>query len=154
MMTDLPVSGGSDADRKPHYDAIVVGSGITGGWAAKELTEGGLETLLLERGRPVVHGADYTGEHVNPWELPYRGQGNRQLYEREYPVQSQCYAFGEDTRHFFVKDSEHPYGHDEDKPFRWIRGYHLGGTDQSPKSRGSSRQQGAEAMHRRGRGSL
>jgi choline dehydrogenase-like flavoprotein len=109
------------------YDAIVVGSGITGGWAAKELTENGLKTLLLERGRPVEHGKDYVGEHATSWELPYRGWGDRQLYEKDYAVQSKCYAFGEDTRHFFVKDSEHPYSHDEDKEFRWIRGYHLGG---------------------------
>ncbi len=109
------------------YDAIVVGSGITGGWAAKELTERGLKTLLLERGRPVEHGRDYVGEHLTSWELPYRGWGDRRLYEAEYPVQSQCYAFGEDTRHFFVNDSRHPYAHDEDKPFSWIRGYQLGG---------------------------
>ncbi|MDH3255337.1 MAG: GMC family oxidoreductase, partial [Acidobacteriota bacterium] len=109
------------------YDAIVVGSGITGGWAAKELTEGGLKTLLLERGRPVEHGFDYVGEHVAPWELPFRGQGDRRLYEKQYPVQSQCYAFGEDTRHFFVNDSENPYANDEDKPYSWIRGYQLGG---------------------------
>ncbi len=109
------------------YDAIVIGSGITGGWAAKELTEAGLRTLLLERGKPVKHREDYTGEHVEPWQLPYRGQGDRRLYQKEYPVQSQCYAFGEDTRHFFVNDSEHPYHHDEDKPYSWIRGYHLGG---------------------------
>ena len=109
------------------HDAIVVGSGITGGWAAKELTENGLKTLLLERGRPVEHGKDYVGEHMSDWQLPYRGWGDRRLYEKEYPVQSQCYAFGEDTRHFFVNDSRHPYSHDEDKPFSWIRGYHLGG---------------------------
>jgi choline dehydrogenase-like flavoprotein len=113
--------------RKQVHDAIVVGSGITGGWAAKELTEGGLKTLLLERGRPVEHGRDYVGEHLAAWELPYRGWGDRRLYDRDYPVQSQCYAFGEDTRHFFVSDREHPYEHDEDKPFSWIRGYHLGG---------------------------
>lgn len=109
------------------YDAIVVGSGITGGWAAKELTEGGLKTLLLERGRPVDHGYDYLGEHVAPWEMPYRGQGDRRLYERDYPVQSQCYAFGEDTRQFFVNDKQNPYAHDDDKPYSWIRGYQLGG---------------------------
>ncbi len=113
--------------RSRPFDAIVVGSGITGGWAAKELTEAGLETLLVERGRPVEHGKDYVGEHMADWELPYRGWGDRRLYERDYPVQSQCYAFGEDTRHFFVNDSRHPYAHDEDKPFSWIRGYHLGG---------------------------
>lgn len=109
------------------YDAIVVGSGISGGWAAKELTEQGLKTLVLERGKPVVHGKDYIGEHIAPWQLPYRGRGDRKLYDKDYPVQRQCYAFGEDTRHFFVNDSEHPYSHDEDKPFSWIRGYHLGG---------------------------
>jgi choline dehydrogenase-like flavoprotein len=109
------------------FDTIVVGSGITGGWAAKELSEAGLRTLLLERGRPVRHGADYTGEHVEPWDLPFRGRGNRPLYEREYPIQSQCYAFGEDTRHFFVNDARHPYLHDPDTPYSWIRGYHLGG---------------------------
>jgi choline dehydrogenase-like flavoprotein len=113
--------------RKQIHDAIVVGSGITGGWAAKELTEGGLKTLLLERGRPVEHGRDYVGEHLAAWELPYRGWGDRQLYDEDYPVQSRCYAFGEDTRHFFVNDRKHPYKHDEDKPFSWIRGYHLGG---------------------------
>jgi len=109
------------------YDAIVVGSGITGGWAAKELTEGGLETLLLERGNNVVHSKDYAGEHLPTWELPFRGKGNRRLYEAQFPVQSQCYAFGEATRHFFVNDRENPYTHDADKPFSWIRGYHLGG---------------------------
>lgn len=114
------------SDRNTH-DAIVVGSGISGGWAAKELTENGLDTLLLERGRPVEHGKDYVGEHKADWELPYRGWGDRQLYRKDYPIQSKCYAFGEDTRHFFVKDTEHPYQQDEDKPFRWIRGYHLGG---------------------------
>jgi glucoside 3-dehydrogenase (cytochrome c) catalytic subunit len=109
------------------YDAIVVGSGITGGWAAKELTEGGLETLMLERGNNVVHGKDYIGEHKPTWELPYRDKGNRRLYEEQFAVQSQCYAFGEATRHFFVNDKENPYTHDKDKPFSWIRGYHIGG---------------------------
>lgn len=109
------------------HDAIVVGSGITGGWAAKELTERGLRTLLLERGRFVEHGRDYVSEHAADWELPYRGWGDRRLYEQHYPVQSQCYAFGEDTRQFFVNDTEHPYAHDDGEPFSWIRGYQLGG---------------------------
>ena len=109
------------------YDAIVVGSGITGGLAAKELTEKGLKTLLLERGPYVEHITGYTGEHKAPWELPYRGRGERELYEAEYPVQATCYAFGEATKHFFVNDKDNPYTHDPDKPFRWIRGYHLGG---------------------------
>jgi choline dehydrogenase-like flavoprotein len=109
------------------YDAIVVGSGMTGGWAAKALCEQGLRTLVLERGRFVEHGKDYVTEWLAPWQLAFRGQGNQQLYERDYPIQSKNYAFGEATRHFFVNDREHPYVTPEDKPFRWIRGYQLGG---------------------------
>ncbi|HEX8851508.1 MAG TPA: GMC family oxidoreductase [Gemmatimonadaceae bacterium] len=113
--------------RRETYDAIVVGSGITGGWAAKELTEKGLRTLVIERGRHVEHGRDYTTEWLKPWELAHRGRGDRELYAREYPIQSMNYAFGETTRHFFVNDREHPYLVPDDQPFRWIRGYHLGG---------------------------
>jgi choline dehydrogenase-like flavoprotein len=113
--------------QKQEYDAIVIGSGIAGGWAAKELTERGLKTLVLERGRHVEHGKDYITEDKGDWEFRFRGMGERKLYEAEYPVQSQCYAFGEATRQFFVNDKEHPYTHDADKPFSWIRGYHLGG---------------------------
>ncbi len=113
--------------KKETYDAIVVGSGITGGWAAKELTERGLKTLMLERGKPVKHRDDYVTEDFGNWEFKFRNMGNRRLYEAEYPVQSQCYAFGEATQQFFVNDKENPYTHDEDKPFSWIRGYHLGG---------------------------
>ncbi|MEK7730103.1 MAG: GMC family oxidoreductase [candidate division KSB1 bacterium] len=113
--------------KKQTYDAIVVGSGISGGWAAKELTEKGLKTLVLERGRMVEHGKDYVTEDKGAWEFRYRGMGERKLYETEYPKQSQCYAFGEATKHFFVNDKQHPYTHDADKPFTWIRGYHLGG---------------------------
>ena len=109
------------------YDAIVVGSGIAGGWAAKELTERGLKTLVLERGRYVEHATDYVTEHAPAWEFKFRGGGDRKLYEAEYPVQSQCYAFGEATRQFFVNDKQNPYAHEADKPFSWIRGYHLGG---------------------------
>jgi glucoside 3-dehydrogenase (cytochrome c) catalytic subunit len=109
------------------YDAIVVGSGITGGWAAKELCEKGLRTLVLERGRHVEHGKDYVTEWLQPWEFAHRGRGEPELYERDYPIQSKNYAFGEATRHFFVNDREHPYVTPDDKPFRWIRGYQLGG---------------------------
>jgi len=109
------------------YDAIVVGSGITGGWAAKELCEKGLRTLVLERGRHVEHGRDYVTEWWQPWQFAHRGLGEQQLYERDYPIQSKNYAFGEATRHFFVNDREHPYITPDDKPFRWIRGYQLGG---------------------------
>ena len=110
------------------YDAIVVGSGITGGLAAKELCERGLRTLVIERGRHVEHGKDYVTEWLDPWELAYRGRGEPELYKRDYPIQSKNYAFGEASKHFFVKDSEHPYiskGGGQD--FRWIRGYQLGG---------------------------
>ena len=107
------------------YDAIVVGSGITGGWAAKELCEKGLETIVLERGNYVEHGEDYVSEHQPAHEMPYRGRGDRKLYDEEYEVQDQCYAFGEATRHFFVNDKKHPYV--QETPFSWIRGYHLGG---------------------------
>ncbi|HVH08692.1 MAG TPA: GMC family oxidoreductase [Gemmatimonadales bacterium] len=109
------------------YDAIVVGSGITGGWAAKELCEHGLRTLVLERGRFLEHGKDYVTEWLAPWQLAHRDQPDAQLYERDYPIQSKNYAFAEATRHFFVNDREHPYLTPDDKPFRWIRGYQLGG---------------------------
>src|SRR5262245_19892942 len=113
--------------QKQEHDAIVIGSGIAGGWAAKELTERGLKTLVLERGRHVEHGKDYVSEDKGDWEFRFRGMGERKLFEAEYPVQSQCYAFGEATRQFFVNDKENPYTHDAGKPFSWIRGYHLGG---------------------------
>jgi choline dehydrogenase-like flavoprotein len=112
---------------KEMFDAIVVGSGITGGWAAKELTEKGLRTLVIERGRNVEHGKDYITEWVKPWEDPHRGRGDPELYARDYPIQSRNYAFSEMTRHFFVSDREHPYVTDGKQDFRWIRGYHLGG---------------------------
>src|SRR5690606_7066837 len=107
------------------YDAIVVGSGMTGGWAAKELCEQGLKVLVVERGRNVEHG-QYPTEWMQPWDFPLRGQDPPEFAE-EYPIQHHNYAFSEATKHFFVKDSEHPYLTPADKPFRWIRGYHLGG---------------------------
>ena len=113
--------------RNDTYDAIVVGSGITGGWAAKELTEKGLRTLVLERGRDVEHGKSYVTEGKQPWELPHRGKGEPEAYARDYPIQSKNYAFGEATKHFFVKDVDHPYHLHEGSRFRWIRGYQLGG---------------------------
>jgi len=114
-------------EQRTTYDAIVIGSGITGGWAAKELTEKGLRTLVVERGRHVEHGKDYVTEWLQPWEFKHRGRGDKQLYEHEYPIQSKNYAFGEATKHFFVNDLEHPYVSDAEQEFRWIRGYHLGG---------------------------
>lgn len=106
------------------FDAIVIGSGISGGWAAKELTEKGLKTLVLERGRNVVHNKDYPTTNMMPWEFPHHGEVPLEIRE-ENPVVSRCYAFREDAMHFFVKDKEHPYI--QDKPFDWIRGYQVGG---------------------------
>lgn len=106
------------------YDAIVIGSGISGGWAAKELCDKGLKTLVLERGRNIEHLKDYPTATKNPWEFQHRGQLPSTVRE-ENPVAGRCYAFEESTEHFFVKDKEHPYI--QEKPFDWIRGYHVGG---------------------------
>ncbi len=109
------------------FDAIVVGSGITGGWAAKELTEKGLKTLMVERGRPVEHRTDYVGEGVQAWKLPFRNAMNHQLVEDQYSIQRQCYAFGDTSKQFFMNDRDYPYSTPEGKPFSWIRGNQLGG---------------------------
>ena len=106
------------------YDAIVVGSGISGGWAAKELCEKGLKTLVLERGRNVEHVKDYTGTTLDPWELKHHGNRTQQD-KKDSPIQSKCYAYNEVSKHFFVNDVENPYS--QVKPFDWIRGYHVGG---------------------------
>src|ERR1044072_3405214 len=106
------------------YDAIVVGSGISGGWAAKELCEHGLKTLVLERGRNVEHIKDYITANKKPWEFKYAGALPEEV-KKENPIVSRCYAFDETTQHFFVKDNEHPYI--QTKPFDWIRGYQVGG---------------------------
>ena len=107
-----------------NYDAIVVGSGISGGWAAKELCEKGLKTLVLERGRSVVHLKDYPTANMRSWEFPHRGEMPRKFVE-ENPLITQAAGFGEDTAHFFIKDKDHPYV--QEKPFEWIRGYQVGG---------------------------
>ena len=106
------------------YDAIVVGSGISGGWAVKELTEKGLKTLLVERGRNVVHPIDYPTTNYYPWELPHRGAVPLKLQE-EYNTVRNHYSFREDTIHFFLKDAQQEYV--ADKPFDWIRGNQVGG---------------------------
>ena len=106
------------------YDAIVIGAGMSGGWSAKELCERGLKTLLLDRGPDVKHIKDYPTTNLNPWEFEHRG-GISLKEQEENPSIARCYAYREDNKHFFVKDTEHPYIQDE--PFDWIRGYQVGG---------------------------
>lgn len=106
------------------YDAIVIGSGISGGWSAKELCEKGLKTLVLERGRNVEHIKDYPTTNMYPWEFEHRNELPYDV-QKENPIVNRCYAFHEDAAHFFVKDEEHPYV--QTKPFDWIRGYQVGG---------------------------
>lgn len=109
------------------YDAIVVGSGISGGWAAKELTERGLKTLVLDRGRMVRHVEDYTTAGMDPWDAKYpRAQLPPAELDARYKVQQRTgYALTEFSQHFFVRDDQEPYT--ETKRFDWIRGYHVGG---------------------------
>jgi choline dehydrogenase-like flavoprotein len=109
------------------FDAIVVGSGITGGWAAKELTEAGLKVLMIERGREIVHGQDYTTEMKDPWDMPFRGEGDKALYDREYQVQSRNRHFTEYTQNHFVNDAQNPYVMGDGTDFTWFRSYQLGG---------------------------
>lgn len=113
-----------DSVKERTFDAIVIGSGMSGGWAAKEFTDKGLKTLILERGRDVKHIKDYPTTNMYPWEFEHRGQLPAAVQEAN-PIVSRCYAFGESAAHFFVKDAEHPYI--QDKPFDWIRGYQVGG---------------------------
>ncbi|MEQ1625279.1 MAG: GMC family oxidoreductase, partial [Sediminibacterium sp.] len=111
------------ATEKNTYDAIVVGSGISGGWAAKELSEKGLKVLLLERGGPMVH-PNYPTTSMDPWEFPHRGALTKEEIADQY-VQSRHYSFKEDTKHFYIKDKENPY--EEIKRFDWIRPNVVGG---------------------------
>lgn len=106
------------------YDAIVIGSGISGGWAAKELCEKGLKTLVLERGRDVQHIKDYPTATLSRWELPHRGQITQQT-KTNNPLITKAAGYDESTQHFFVQDKDHPYI--QEKPFDWIRGYQVGG---------------------------
>ena len=110
------------------FDAIVVGSGITGGWAAKELTEAGLKVLMIERGRNIEHGSGYKTETIPPWDMPFRGAGDAAVFAREYAVQSRNRAFDEWTQHHFVNDAQNPYSTAaEGDAFDWWRSYQLGG---------------------------
>jgi choline dehydrogenase-like flavoprotein len=107
------------------YDAIVVGSGISGGWAAKELSEKGLNVLLLERGRDIEHIKDYVNATKESWEFPHRGIRPTQQMLENYPVLKRDYPLNETVLDLWVKDKECPYT--ETKPFSWFRGYHVGG---------------------------
>jgi choline dehydrogenase-like flavoprotein len=113
-----------DSIKKQTFDAIVVGTGISGGWAAKELTEKGLRTLVLDRGKDVKHIVDYPTTNMQPWEFEHLGQPSLAIREQN-PIASKHYIFREDAMHFVVKDAEHPYV--QDKPFDWMRGYQVGG---------------------------
>ena len=106
------------------FDTIVIGAGMSGGWAAKEFSEQGFKTLLLERGPNVEHLKDYPTTNTQPWEFKHRGRLTAKE-KKENPIATRCYAFKEDAKHFFVKDDEHPYI--QKKPFDWLRGYQVGG---------------------------
>jgi choline dehydrogenase-like flavoprotein len=108
------------------YDALIVGSGASGGWVAKELAERGMSVLMLEAGPARIPGRDFT-EHVWPYQLKFRGFGDRQALLENQPVQRLCYACDEYSHQFFINDHENPYTFPPDKPFMWIRGRQVGG---------------------------
>lgn len=110
---------------KKVYDAIVIGTGISGGWAAKELCENGLKTLVLERGRMVEHIKDYPTAHKDVWDFEYREKANIEDLKKQAKQSRTGYVTSAATKHWFVDDLEHPYN--EEKRFDWIRGYHVGG---------------------------
>ncbi|WP_148251969.1 GMC oxidoreductase [Aidingimonas lacisalsi] len=107
-----------------HYDAIVVGSGISGGWAAKELTEKGLKVLLLERGRNIEHIKDYKNADKEVWDYPHRDQPTQEMKEK-FPVLKRDYPLNESTMGMWADEQDNPYI--EEKRFDWFRGYHVGG---------------------------
>lgn len=107
------------------FDAIVVGTGISGGWAAKELTEKGLKTLVLERGRMIEHVTDYHTAHLDPWDMDHGGRPTKEDLKRQFKQKRTGYTTDRAHSHFFVDDVDHPYN--EKKRFDWMRGYHVGG---------------------------
>lgn len=119
MIEDLTIEGSQE------YDAIVIGTGISGGWAAKELCENGLKTLVLERGRMVNHIKDYVTANLDPWDFENRGEKNPKDVERQIKQNRTGYTTHPASKHWFVDDIKHPYS--ETKRFDWMRGYHVGG---------------------------
>lgn len=114
-------------ETKEEFDVLVVGSGITGGWAAKEFCEKGYKVLMIERGKVVEHRKDYITEGRKPWEYPNRTKVDNLLLEQQFKVQKNCYAFSDATKHFFGNDRDLPYSTEKDTKFDWIRGNVLGG---------------------------
>ncbi len=112
-------------DEQESYDAIVVGTGISGGWAAKELCENGLKTLVLERGPMVKHREDYPTANMDPWDFPHNGEPTREDVAKQEKQNRTGYTTKAASKHWFVNDLEHPYN--ETKRFDWMRGYHVGG---------------------------
>jgi choline dehydrogenase-like flavoprotein len=112
--------------RKKIYDVLIVGSGASGGWVAKELTEQGLDVVMLEAGPPRIPQRDFS-EHAWTYQLKFRGFGDKKAALENQPVQSLCYAADEYSHQFFVNDFENPYTFPQDKPFLWIRGRQVGG---------------------------
>jgi choline dehydrogenase-like flavoprotein len=112
-------------DNTEIYDAIVIGTGISGGWAAKELCEQGLKVLVLERGRMVNHITDYPTATMDPWDFKYRGLNNDNDAQTQLKQERSGYVTKDKSKHWFVNDLKHPYS--ETKRFDWIRGYHVGG---------------------------
>jgi len=106
------------------YDAIVIGSGISGGWAAKELCEKGLKVIMLERGRNIEHIKDYVNAKKDPWDFPHRGRKTQQM-QKDYPVLNRDYPLNETNLDYWVNEKESPYT--EIKRYDWFRGYHVGG---------------------------
>ena len=107
------------------YNAIVIGTGISGGWAAKELCEKGLKTLVLERGRMVTHIKDYHTMHKDPWDFEHRGMPTQEDLKKQHKQHRTGYTTKKEHSHWFVNDLKHPYN--ETKRFDWMRGYHVGG---------------------------
>ena len=114
-------------ESQEEFDVLIVGSGITGGWAAKEFAERGFKTLMVERGRVVKHRIDYLGEGKKPWEQPFRQRVDKQITDNTQSIQKQCYAYNDATKHFFGNDKDLPYSAESGTEFSWIRANQLGG---------------------------